>query len=109
MEIWKRGCVLAERTHEAFEGSREFEYKSQMVRASLSIPSNTAEGAYRRSPADFCRFLDYAKGSAGELFTQATVADARGIISPQAHDFISAESHELSAMIESFIQRLSQQ
>ncbi|MFC5050705.1 four helix bundle protein [Rubritalea spongiae] len=43
LEIWKRGCVLTEKTYAAFKGSTEYELKSQMVRSALSIPSNIAE------------------------------------------------------------------
>jgi hypothetical protein len=56
LEIWKPGCKLAEATYKAFSGSREFDFKSQMVRSSLSIPSNIAEGSERRSEPDFIRF-----------------------------------------------------
>ena len=39
----------------------------------MSIPSNIAEGPERRSDADFARFLEYSKGSCGELRTQLMV------------------------------------
>lgn len=109
LEIWKRGCQLAELVHEAFEGSREFEFKSQMVRCSLSIPSNIAEGSARRSNPDFIRFLNYAKGSAAELFTQNSIAAKRSIVSGEIAEAISIESLELLSMIEGLIQRLENQ
>ena len=109
LEIWKRGCQLAELVHEAFEGSREFEFKSQMVRCSLSIPSNIAEGSARRSNPDFVRFLNYSKGSAAELFTQNSIAAKRSIISQEIAEAILSESLELLSMIEGLIQRLENQ
>ena len=42
----------------------------QMSSASLSIPSNIAEGNSRRSEKDKHRFIEYALGSAFELETQ---------------------------------------
>lgn len=109
LEIWKRGCQLAELVHQAFEGSREFEFKSQMVRCSLSIPSNIAEGSARRSNPDFIRFLNYSKGSAAELFTQTVIAEKRDIVSHEIAESISTESLELLSMIEGLIQRLETQ
>lgn len=106
LEIWERGCQLAELVHEAFEGSREFEFKSQMVRCSLSIPSNITEGPARRSNPDFIHFLNYSKGSAAELFTQNSIAAKRSIVSRQIAKTISTESLELLSMIEGLIQRL---
>lgn len=43
---------------------------SQMRRASVSLPSNVAEGFRRRSQKEFKQFLHVALGSAAELETQ---------------------------------------
>ena len=45
---------------------RDFKFCDQIRDASLSVPSNIAEGFARRSPPDFARFLTIAKGSLGE-------------------------------------------
>ena len=52
------------------EGSRSYALKDQMLRASLSVPSNIAEGYERDSPKDFKRFLRYSKSSCAELRTK---------------------------------------
>lgn len=44
-----------------------------MRRASISIPSNIAEGANRASSLDYARFLAIARGSAAELQTQILI------------------------------------
>lgn len=46
----------------------------QLQRASVSIPSNIAEGAGRSSDAEFAHFLDNALGSAYEVETQLQIA-----------------------------------
>lgn len=43
---------------------------SQMRRSAISIPSNIAEGAARRSPKEFIQFLHIAQASLAELDTQ---------------------------------------
>jgi len=43
---------------------------SQIKRCSVSIPSNIAEGAGRKSDKEFCYFLSISNGSTTELETQ---------------------------------------
>jgi len=81
LETWKRGCQLAVEIYQLFENSRDFAYKNQMIRSSLSIPSNIAEGAERMSDKEFIRFLHISKGSCAELRTQLYLCSKLNIIS----------------------------
>ncbi len=47
--------------------AKDFSLSDQLKRASYSIMLNIAEGFERGSNKDFAHFLDYAKGSAGEV------------------------------------------
>jgi four helix bundle protein len=110
LEVWKRGCRLAVNVCVAAHGSKEFELKNQITRSSLSIPSNIAEGAERRSNADFARFLEYSKGSCGELRTQLMVhhevCRELGIESFNKTSEMIEETRELSKMLGSLIDKL---
>ena len=50
--------------------SERWNLVNQMNRAAVSIPSNIAEGASRRTGVEFVRYLDIALGSSFELETQ---------------------------------------
>jgi four helix bundle protein len=110
LEVWKRGCRLAVNVCVATHGSKEFELKSQITRSSLSIPSNIAEGAERRSDMDFARFLEYSKGSCGELRTQLMVhrevCRELGIEPFSKASEMIDETREISKMLGSLIERL---
>ena len=42
--VWQRGRELAVDVYVLLKHSKDFAYKDQMIRSSLSIPSNIAEG-----------------------------------------------------------------
>ena len=52
----------------------------QIQRAAVSISSNIAEGASRKSEIEFIHFLEIALGSAFELETQLIIANRVGYI-----------------------------
>ena len=59
---------------------------SQMRRASVSAPSNIAEGAADRSKEQFRNFLSIAIGSLNELNTQLEIAFRIGYLNNANHD-----------------------
>jgi len=53
---------------------------SQLRRSAISIPSNIAEGAARKSNKEFIQFLYIALGSAAECETQIEIANRIGYL-----------------------------
>ena len=99
LEVWKRSCRLAILVYEKLKDCRDYGLKDQMTRAAVSIPSNIAEGAERRTVNEFVSFLYIAKGSAGELRTQIYIANRLGIISSDDTAAMTAELKEISRML----------
>lgn len=80
-EVWQRAIDFAVRVYETTAGfpkSEEYGLTSQMRRAAISIASNIAEGAARRTKNEFIQFLYMAVGSASEIDTHLELAARLG-------------------------------
>ena len=77
LEIWKKSrwfCSSIYRITSKFPESEKFGITNQLRRASVSIPSNKAEGSSRKSNKDFSRFLQITLGSTYEIETELIIA-----------------------------------
>jgi len=100
LEVWQRGCRLSVAIFQSFESCKFFTLRDQIQRSGLSIPSNIAEGAERGSAKDFAHFLNFSKGSCGELRTQLYIARKLKVIEKSGSAGLVAETKEISAMLE---------
>ncbi|MCE4369835.1 four helix bundle protein [Xanthomonas hortorum] len=84
-----------------FPDSERFGLTAQMRRAAISVPSNIAEGAARRSTADYLRYLSIARGSLAELDTQLQIATRLQFGSPDTAtlDLLNRTFARLNALI----------
>ena len=83
LDVWKLSMELTRtiyRLTAAYPGEEKFGLVSQLRRAAVSIPSNLAEGAARRSPNEFRNFLSIARSSLSELDTQLDLSQQLGLI-----------------------------
>ena len=86
LEIWKHSrifCNAIYRVTAIFPSEEKFELVNQLRRASVSVPSNIAEGASRKSNKDFARFLEIAIGSCYEIETQLLIANDLNFINEE--------------------------
>ncbi|MFT4834898.1 MAG: four helix bundle protein [Flavobacteriaceae bacterium] len=77
LDVWKIAMDLGEDIYKLtalFPRDERFGLISQIRRASVSVPSNIAEGAGRNSKGEFKQFLGIAVGSLFELETQLLLA-----------------------------------
>lgn len=77
LEVWKNSLQLVidlYKITDSFPRTEVFGLSSQIRRAAVSIPSNIAEGAARKSSKEFTQFLHIANGSLAELETQLIIA-----------------------------------
>ena len=83
-EAWKAAHDLALKIYRITDDwptCERYQLTSQIRRAALSIPTNIAEGASKRGPREFRRYLDIARGSLGEVSYLLLFSKDRGTLS----------------------------
>lgn len=92
----------------AFPPHERFALTSQLKRASVSVPSNIAEGAARGSPKEFLRYLGIARGSLAEVETHLQIAERLGYLdnTREAYDLANKTYAKLNALIQMLKSRI---
>lgn len=83
MDVWMKSMDLAEKIYtlsNGFPKEEMYGLKNQIRRASVSIPSNIAEGAARKSNKEFLQFIHIAIGSLSEVETQYLLSIRLGFL-----------------------------
>ena len=91
-----------------FPSAERYGLRSQMQRAAVSTMSNVAEGFERGTTKEFISFLYTAKGSNGEVRSQAYVALDLGYISQAKCGDLIGRCETLSRRLYNFIEYLKQ-
>jgi four helix bundle protein len=104
LEVWKRSARLSANLYNELATLKDFGFRDQITRAGLSVPSNIAEGYERNSDKELANFLNYAKGSAGEVRTQIYIGMEISYIPRDKGKEWLQESEEISKMLHGLIQ-----
>ncbi len=106
LEVWKKSARLSAEIYKATALLKDFGFRDQITRASLSIPSNIAEGYERQSNKEIVNFLNYAKGSAGELRTQIYIGMEISYIDRDHGKEWLTQAEEISKMLAGLIRTI---
>jgi four helix bundle protein len=84
LQVYSTGILLVKEVYAITSGfpvDEKFGISSQLRRASVSIPSNIAEGASRKTIKERIRFYQIARSSLVEIDTQIEIALELGYLS----------------------------
>ena len=108
LHVWTRARDLAVVIHRttAADGFRgQWALRDQMRRASISVPSNIAEGNQREGPRICAHYLSIAKGSLAELSTQIEISVAIGAMPEADAAPCLQECDELRRMLAALVRK----
>jgi len=101
--VWQRAKELTFDIYRCFRDCRDYDFKSQIQRAVVSIMNNIAEGYERKTNKEFVNFLFISKGSSAEVRSMLVLAKDLDYVSmpdyQRLHQLASTESKMLSNFI----------
>lgn len=103
---WQKAKLLTVSVYEHFHGHKDYGFKDQIQRASVSIMNNIAEGFERKGDKEFKHFLFIAKGSCGEVRSMLYLAHELKYISDKNFQEEYMQTVEISKILSGLIKTL---
>jgi four helix bundle protein len=103
---WQKAKELTVEIYLLFDSSKDFGFRDQITRASVSVMNNIAEGFERKSNKEFLFFLNVAKGSCGEVRSMLILAKELDKIKIDHANKLQLMAEEISKMISGLSKKL---
>jgi len=110
LHVWQRAqklCIKIYRETGKELFGKDFGLRDQVRRASVSIPSNIAEGDESGSDKLSVKYFYISKGSVAELYTQLVIAKAIGYIDDAIFNDLIEDCRAISSMLLNLIKARS--
>ncbi len=104
---WQKAQDLAVEIYQQFSTLKDYGFKDQICRASISISNNIAEGFDRYSNKEFVRFLFIAKSSNSEVKSMLYLAERLDYCEKNKATEMRTQCEEISKIIRGLIKSLS--
>ena len=106
LDVWKLSIEFVTEIYVLtmrFPKEEQFGLTNQIRRASVSNPSNIAEGAGRRSDKEFLQFLYISMGSIQEIDTQLLISLNLNYLTKSEYEILLTKLDQISKMLSGLI------
>lgn len=103
---WQKSRELTREVYKTFKNCRDYGFKDQIQRASVSIISNIAEGFESGTKQELINYLYISKASAGEVRSQLYVAIDANYINIETFQYLKNLAEQCSRLIQSFASKV---
>mgnify|MGYP000856255102 FL=1 len=104
---WQKAKTLTTNIYSTFKDSKDFNFRDQIQRASVSIMNNIAEGFERKGDRELGKFLFIAKGSCGEVRSMLYLAFELNYLTKEKTRELYDLSLEISRLLSGLIKTLN--
>ncbi|MFH6603441.1 four helix bundle protein [Maribacter algicola] len=105
--VWQNSQDFAVSIYKDFSTLKDYFFKDQITRASVSISNNIAEGFDRRTNPDFIRFLYIAIASNSEVRSMLYLSERLEYLPKDRTEELMDKSNEISKMLYGLIQSMN--
>ena len=106
---WQKSRELFLIINKSLTNCKNYSYKDQLLRATLSISNNIAEGFDRGSNKELRQFLVISRGSAAEVRSMLLIAEDLKLISPENLQNSMILVKDISRLLTGFIKSINGQ
>lgn len=109
LHVWRcahSACLRIYRVTSGFPATERYGLSAQLRRGAVSTVSNIAEGAGRRTAAEFVQFLSISAGSASEIQAQLELSRDLGLAGETELTETLDSYHEVKRMLYALIDRI---
>ncbi|HEY4715377.1 MAG TPA: four helix bundle protein [Candidatus Paceibacterota bacterium] len=103
---WQKAKILTVSIYKTFKDCKDYSFKNQIERATVSIMNNIAEGFERRTNKELKNFLFISKGSCGEVRSMLDLAFEFNYLPKKDFDLLYNLSIEVSKLLSGFIKSI---
>jgi len=106
LNVWKKSILLVKEIYlltRNFPPDEKYGLISQLRRSAVSVPSNIAEGASRKSEIERKRFYEIARSSLVEFDTQIEIAIELEFVNLNEIEKIENLANEIFAMLSAMV------
>ncbi len=110
--VWQRAIQMSLTIYQltsSFPASERFGLTNQLRGASVSVPSDIAEGYGKSTRGEYLLFLGHARGSNFEIQTQLVISEGLGFGTEQGRKTALSLSAEVSRMLVAMMKKLQEQ
>ena len=111
LDVWKLSIEFVTEIYNLtkdFPKEEQFGLTNQIRRAAVSVPSNIAEGAGRRSDKEFLQFLYISLGSIQEIDTQLLISLNLNYLTKSEYEILLTKLDQISKMLSGLIKSVKE-
>jgi four helix bundle protein len=103
LKVWQKSKEICLVVYRIMASQKDFGFKDQIQRASVSIMNNIAEGYEKRSNKDFIRYLLISKGSCAEVRSMIILGKDLSYVKETEYVNLYKMTTEISKMVSGLI------